>query len=397
MAWRLRKVEDQRKDLVGAYWKGTETMKALCDRFGVSRKTAYKWCNRYKNQGEAGLKDRPKAPASPHKIYSQETIDMAIDLKLKKRTWGPKKIIAKLGQDHPRMEWPSATRLYEIFKEHNLVFPRRVRSRVPATHPLGEVNRSNDTWMADFKGWFLTADNTKCEPLTITDGFSRFLIKCVHLGSKSTEYVWPIFVEAFLEYGLPTRLRTDNGSPFGSVGAGRLTNLSINLIKAGVVPEWINPGHPEENGRHERFHWTLEESVARPPARTLQEQISRMATFQEEYNYERPHESLNMDPPIKHYSKSLRKWDGILRSPEYDIQKMKVRKVGQNGCIWIKQVEYYISQALTGEYVGVSEDEEGMRVDYGPIHLGGLKNGNPRIEKPKLENKNQFGVKEKSE
>src|SRR5262249_30297707 len=157
---------------------------------------------------------------------------------------------------------------------------KRPRTRVPATHPLGELNNSNDVWIADFKGWFLTKDKKKCEPLTITDGYSRYLIKCEHVFNKSSEHIWPIFVEAFQECGLPNRIRTDNGPPFGSVGVGRLTQLSINLIKAGITPEWINPGHPEENGRHERFHLTLKMAVANPPAETLEEQIKRMVWFQ---------------------------------------------------------------------------------------------------------------------
>lgn len=387
MAWRLQKVEDQRKYLAEAYWKGTTSMSDLCKEFGVSRKTAYKWCDRYKRLGENGLKDQSKAPRHPNKLYSPEIIAMAIDLKLKKRTWGPKKVIKKLSYDHPRIEWPSPTRMYEIFKGNNLTIPRRLRGHVPATHPLGELNGSNDVWMADFKGWFLTGDNMKCEPLTITDGFSRFLIKCMHLNNKSAEGVWPIFAEAFREYGLPYRIRTDNGPPFGSVGAGRLTELSIKFIKSGVLPEWINPGHPEENGRHERFHLTLKQSTALPPAMNLQEQIKRMVTFQEEYNYERPHESLNMDPPIKHYHRSSRSWDGVLRSPEYDTQQMLVRKVGQNGCIWVNQFEYYVSQTLQGEYVGVIEAADGVKVNYGPVYLGKLQNGSKRIEKAKLNRK----------
>ena len=187
--------------------------------------------------------------------------------------------------------------------------------------------------------------------------------------------------------GLPNRIRTDNGAPFGSVGAGRLTELSVNLIKSGVIPEWINPGHPEENGRHERFHGTLKQCIADPPAYSLEEQINRILPFQEEYNYERPHEALGMDPPSKHYYKSSRIWDGALRSPEYDTKEMLVRKVGQNGCIWIKQTEHYITQTLTGEYVGIKETEEGLKVNYGPVYLGRLKDGNRRIEKPKLERK----------
>jgi putative transposase len=387
MAWRLKEVEDQRKDLVDAYFKGTTSMSELCKHFGVSRKTAYKWCDRYQRLGDKGLKDLSKAPENPHVLYSEDVIDLAIKLKLKKRTWGPKKVIRVLNREYPRMKLPSPTRLYEIFKGNNLIIPRRLRGRVPATHPLGELKGSNDVWMADFKGWFLTQDNTKCEPLTITDGFSRFLIKCVHLDHKSSEYVWPIFAEAFQEYGLPNRIRTDNGSPFGSIGAGRLTELSIKFIKAGVLPEWINPGHPEENGRHERFHKTLKEEVALPPAINLQEQIIRMKHFQEEYNCDRPHEALNMEPPTNYYQKSSRVWDGVLRSPEYDTQKTLVRKVGQNGCIWIKQCEYYVGQTLTGEYIGIAEADEGLSAYFGPVYLGLLRHGNKRIEKPKLDKK----------
>jgi len=192
---------------------------------------------------------------------------------------------------------PSPTRLYEMFKEHHLVTARRLKNRVPATHPLGEVNRSNDTWTVDFKGWFFTQSKEKCEPFTMTDSASRYLISCVHLKDKSIESVWSVIKEAFLEYGLPNRIRSDNGSPFASTGVGRLSRLSVYLIKAGVLPEWIQPGHPEENGRHERFHLTLKEEVADPPAATLQEQIWLMRRFQRQYNFERPHESLDMQTP----------------------------------------------------------------------------------------------------
>lgn len=387
MAWELKKVEDQRKQLVEDYFKGTATLIELCARYGISRPTAYKWINRYESLGYDGLKDRSKAPLAPNRSYHDTDIKIAINLKLKHRTWGPKKILVKLCQQYPRMKWPSATRLYEIFKEHHLVTSRRIKTRVPATHPLGEVNDSNDVWMADFKGWFMTQNHEKCEPLTITDGFSRYLIRCEHLERKSVEYVWPVFEAAFREYGLPNRLRTDNGPPFGSVGVGRLTLFSIKLIKAGVVPEWINPGHPEENGRHERFHLTLQEHVANPPAATFREQMDRMYAFQEEYNFERPHEALDMATPGSKYQRSNRNWDGILRSPEYDTKEMVVRKVGQNGGIWFKQVECYLGGALAGEYVGLQEAEQGkFDVYYGPVFLGKITEGSAHsLEKPKRE------------
>lgn len=387
MAWELKKVEDQRQQLVDMFIKGTVSMTELSKHFGISRKTAYKWYNRYLAMGAEGFKDQSRAPCHPNFTFSPAIINMAIDLKLKHMRWGPRKIIHVLSREYPKILWPSATRLYEIFKENQLVVPRHIRKRVSGTHPLAELNHSNDVWMADFKGWFMTDDGHKCEPLTITDGFSRYLIKCNHLEKKTSNDVWNVFKEAFEEYGLPYRVRTDNGPPFGSLGVGRLTRLSINLIKAGVMPEWINPGHPEENGRHERFHLTLKQEIANPPAATIQEQIIRMAVFQEEYNFVRPHEALDMQTPSNCYFSSKRKWDGILRDPEYDTSSMLVRKVGQNGCIWLKQKPYYLGEALAGEYVGLQEENEELNIFYGLVYLGKLKLGE-ELERPKRKAKN---------
>lgn len=386
MPWELQKVEDTRLKLIQEYLDGA-SMTDLCKRYNISRKTAYKWFNRYEESGQSGLQDLPRVPHNLVYKYSKKDIELAIKLKLQKRGWGPKKILAKLAKDFPDHEWPSPTWLYEIFKEHYLVTSRKFRRRVPATHPLEDVNASNDVWMADFKGWFLAKNGEKCEPLTITDGHSRYLLCCRHLFKKSTDYVWPVFEEAFKEYGLPNRIRTDNGPPFGCLGVGRMTKLSINFIKAGVIPEWINPGHPEENGRHERFHLTLKQAIANPPARNLSEQLSRMKTFQDEYNYERPHEALDFATPAEHYQASRRKWDGILRQPEYDTREMVVRKICASGCIWLNQNEYFIGQTLTGEYIGIKEQKDGeLGVYYGSVYLGNLRIGEG-LERPKLKPK----------
>lgn len=388
MGWENFKVEQQRLQVVQAYVEGTSSMTDICLRYGISRKTGYKWYNRFIEEGEDGLKDLSKAPHSTNKHYTDLQIEKAIDLKQKKLTWGPKKILIKLKEKYPDECWPSPTRLYEIFKEHHLVTSRRIRKRVPATAPLGNLANSNDTWAVDLKGWFLTGDGHKCEPLTITDAVSRYLIRCTYLNQHTVEYVWPVFEEAFKEYGLPNRVRSDNGPPFGSTGVGRLTRLSVNLIKAGVIPEWIRPGHPEENGRHERFHLTLQQEVANPPQDTLPLQIQAMSQFQNEYNFERPHEALNMKTPSNCYQTSPRSWDGILRSPEYDTKDFQIRKVCQSGCIWLRQQEHYIGQTLTGEYVALktNEDEE-LELYYGPVFLGKLSNDG--LEKPKIKTRRQ--------
>jgi putative transposase len=384
MGWEILKVEKQRLQLIEAYMNNEASMTDLCKKYGVSRKTGYKWYNIFCELGEEGLKDTLRTPHNPHRVYAETQIAIALDLKLKYRKYGPKKILVKLKQAFPDLSWPSATRLYEIYKSHGLVHDRRLRNRVPATDPLGKLTGCNDTWAVDLKGWFLTGDRTRCEPLTITDSFSRYLITCAHLDHHTVDYVWPIFEEAFHEYGLPLRIRSDNGPPFGCRGAGRMTRLSVKLIKAGVVPEWIRPGHPEENGRHERFHLTLKQAVASPPEETITEQIQAMGRFWEEYNFERPHEALEMMTPGDCYQKSPRIWDGQLRSPEYDTD-MKVRKVCQSGCIWLKGQEHYIGQALTGEYIGLKRGgTEGMEAYYGPVFLGKLVQ-DKGLEKPKIE------------
>jgi transposase InsO family protein len=388
MAWEKYKVEQQRLQVVQAYISGDSSMTHICKQFGISRKTGYKWYQRFLEQGEGGLNDLSKAPNMPNICYSDKQIDKAIDLKLRHRTWGPKKILIKLKEYYPDQNWPSPTRLYEIFKDYHLVTSRRIKGRVPATAPLGDLTDCNNTWAVDFKGLFLTGDGRKCEPLTITDCFSRFLIRCTHLDKHTVDYVWPVFEESFREYGLPNRLRSDNGPPFGSVGVGRLTALSVKLIKAGVTPEWIRPGHPEENGRHERFHLTLKQETANPPKETIALQIQAMSQFHEEYNFDRPHEALGMKTPASCYQASSKAWDGILRSPEYNTREMDVRKVCQSGCIWLNQKEHYIGQTLTGEYIGLetNEDDE-IDLYYGPVYLGKLKESG--LEKPKLKTRRQ--------
>lgn len=384
MTWRLTKVEELREYLVKSYISNLYSMSELCEECGVSRKTGYKWYHRYLEGGTAALEDLPKAPKCANKKYSEKVMLMALELKQQHPKYGPKKIYALLCKKHPTIDWPSPTRLYEVFKEYHLVCPRKLKRRVQRTHPLGEVNTSNDVWSADFKGWFLTGDKQKVEPLTITDGYSRFLICCQHLERKTFEDVWKAYSNAFYEYGLPNRIRTDNGPPFATTGAGRLSRLSINLIKAGVMPEWINPGHPEENGRHERFHRSLKNEIANPPASNFEEQMQRMRVFIEEYNFERPHEAIGQQTPGSIYTPSSRHWDGKLRSPEYESGAI-LRKVGASGCINYKQVNCYVAQILEGEYLKLEEiDNDKFNVFYGSVFLGVLIKGNKNLERELL-------------
>lgn len=381
MAWRLTKVEELREYLVKSYISKLASMSELCEECGVSRKTGYKWYYRYLEEGVTALEDASKAPKCPKRKYNEEVILTALNLKQQYPKYGPKKIYAMLCKKCPLIEWPSPTRLYEVFKEHHLVCSRKLKRRVQRTHPLGEVNFSNDVWSADFKGWFLTKDKQKVEPFTITDNYSRYVICCQHLERKTFEDVWKAYSNVFFNYGLPRRIRTDNGPPFATTGAGRLSRLSINLIKAGVVPEWITPGHPEENGRHERFHRSLKDEIANPPAPSFEEQIRQMQVFVEEYNFERPHEAIGQQTPGSIYTPSTRQWDGKLRSPQYDVGAT-LRKVGSSGCIHYKQGGCYIAQILEGEYLSLDQfDNDSFNVYYGPVFLGILTEGSNSLKR----------------
>ena len=388
MAWENFTLEKQRLNLVEAFTSGNVSMEVICAKYGVSKKTGYKWYKRYCEEGKNGLRDLSRKPHKLPYLFTEEQIERALDLKRKRLTWGPKKILAKLNEMFPEEEWPSPTRLYEIFKDYHLVTKKRIKPRVPATTPLGDVMNCNDTWAIDLKGWFLTSDGKKCEPLTITDCLSRYLITCTHLDRHTVDYVWPILDRAFREYGLPNKVRSDNGPPFGSCGAGRLTKLSVNLIKAGVTPEWINPGHPEENGRHERFHLTLAQEIATPPKKTLTMQIQALTWFENDYNFVRPHEALNMKTPGTCYCPSNREWNGILKPVEYDRAIFDVRKVEMSGQIKWKGIHPYITETLCGEYVGLKAiDNDKHNVFFGPIYLGVL--DEKGFRKPKVKMRRQ--------
>jgi putative transposase len=251
------------------------------------------------------------------------------------------------------------------------------------TAPFGFSSAANDTWCIDFKGWFRTGDGSRCGPLTLSDAASRYLLRCQALRRDDGEHVWPVLEAAFLEYGLPLRLRSDNGPPFASTGAGGLSGLAVKLIKAGVTPERIKPGKPQQNGRLERLHLTLLNDVADPPAKTLRAQAKRFVDFQRLYNEERPHQALEGRTPSDAYAPSPRRFDGILREPEYGQDAIR-RRVRTDGQIKWDGGMIYISQALAGEPIGLFEQEDGARrVLYGPVLLGHIEPKGERLNRPK--------------
>jgi putative transposase len=372
MPWRILSMMEERLKFVleALDPKQKTTFINLCNNYNISPKTGYKWVNRFLNEGKKGLEDLPRTPlTSPTKI-SSEVEQCVISIKKHYSTWGPKKIQAEIQKYFSHLKIPSKGSIGNILSNNGLLSCRFYRRHVAMTNPLSECIHPNDIWMYDFKGWFLTADGTKCEPLTITDGFSRYLIECKHMARKRACDVWDILEMLFYEFGLPLKMRSDNGPPFASLSVGRLSALSIKLIKVGITPEWIEPGCPQQNGRHERFHLTLKNETAMPPALTLSLQQEKFDQFKNYYNNLRYHEALEQKTPSSVYKPSTRIWDGKFKKPEYS-NEYEVRKIGTAGNINWKGSAFFISEMLKGEYVGIKEIQVGlMGVFYGPIMLG---------------------------
>src|SRR5260370_40546195 len=326
MPWKETCAVDERGLFVMAALRGEENIAELCRWYAISRKTGYKWIGRYEAEGRRGLEDRSHAPQDcPHRL-SEGIIEQLLAVRAKHASWGPKKIRGWLDDRKPGKVWPALSTIGELLQARGLTVPRKRRLRVAVSAPFGSCTNANDVWSVDFKGWFRTGDGARCDPLTLKDAHSRYLLRCQGVERTDTDRVWPIFDAAFREFGLPLRMRSDNGPPFASTGAGGLSKLSIRLVKAGVVPERIAPGKPQQNGRHERFHLTLKKETASPPALNLRAQQHRFDSFRKLYNEERPHEALKQTPPARHYAASERRYSGRLRHPEY-AQDIEVRRV----------------------------------------------------------------------
>jgi putative transposase len=377
---------EQRLEFV-LQWLKHETSRAeLCRAFEISRRTGYELVACYQAEGWDGLKPHSRAPRHHPNAIAEEVCAAVLRAKAAHPSWGPKKLKPLVDEpDTIQQQWPVASTRGAILTRAGLTVPRRQpRPHVPPrTQPFGSVSQPNDTWCADFKGWFRTADDVRCDPLTISDAQSRMLLRCqaMHHGTASKQ-VQPLFEATFREYGLPLRLRTDNGTPFATVGAGGLSELSIWWIKLGIIPERIDPGRPSQNGRHERMHRTLNEATAQPPAATIRAQQARFDAFRTEYNTERPHEALGQKPPISYYAPSPRAYPKRLEAPSYPTAD-QVRQVRHNGEIRWSSSTIYVSTALIGEPVGIYEVADGWLVRYGPIDLGLLDPSQLRLRQPK--------------
>jgi transposase InsO family protein len=362
---------DERMRFVLAASENEAVMTEICCEFGISRETGYKWLGRYRSEGAEGLKERSRAPLHHGRARDEELVAAVLALRERHPTWGPKKLRRSLIDRLPEIAAPALSTIGDWLRKEGLTQPRRPRRRCPpSSSPFLAADRPNAVWCADFKGWFQTGDRQRCDPLTISDAMSRYLLRCQAVARTDGEHVRPVFEAAFSEFGLPFAIRSDNGPPFASTGAGGLSKLSVWWIKLGVRPERIDPGKPQQNGRHERMHRTLKAETADPPAATLAEQQLSFDRFRAIYNVERPHEALDLATPAAVYRASDRAYPRALREPGYPSD-CAVRRVRSNGVIkWAGDL-IFVSEALIGEPVAVEETEDGeWRVRYADIELG---------------------------
>lgn len=328
-------------------------MKELCQRYEIARETGYVWLKRYQAMGVEGLREKSRA-TQRHKNQTPEEIEQRVlELREAHSRWGPRKLKRVLKDNEPGRKWPAASTIGALLKREGLVVARRKRYKTPAyTEPLAHADGPNRVWCADFKGWFRTGDGERIDPLTITDAHSRYLFRCQAVDKMDTRRVQAIFEAVFREYGLPERIRTDNGAPFASRALAGLSRLAVWWMKLGIVPERIEAGHPEQNGRHERMHRTLKQETATPPAANRREQQRTMDKFREEYNQVRPHEALKMETPAAVYEASPRRFPVLLPEPEYP-DTMLVRTVRHKGEFRWKKQDVFVSEVLWGERIGL--------------------------------------------
>ena len=314
-------------------------------------------------------------------------IDAVVARRRRHPRWGPRKLLAILRRREPRRTWPVASTIGEILRHRGLVRPRRRRrSSAPYAERLRDYAAPNAIWCADFKGHFPVGDR-RCHPLTIMDGFSRYLLRCQALTRPLFSQSRRVFDSAFQEFGLPQTIRTDNGPPFSTLAAGGLSRLAVLWIRLGIRPERIMPGRPDQNGRHERMHSTLKAETARPPRSSFRAQRRAFETFRREYNDERPHEALRDETPASCYERSPRAYPRQLPPLEYPSH-FRVERAYPNGVISFRETQWYLTNCLAGELVGLEEvDDDRWKVHFGPIELGVLD-----VRNAKGRGYRQFGV-----
>ncbi len=353
MPWKECKSMDERLKFIARLLDG-EKMAPLCREFGISRVTGYKIFNRYKNCGLDGLQDRSRRPYRHANKLPYQIERTILHLKRQHPSWGAPKIRDKLIKEYPMIKPPAKSTVHAVLDRHGLVKRRKRRRYKAEGTPLSDTHAPNGLWCADYKGEFLLGNKQYCYPLTITDYRSRYLLACEGLESTRSAFAFSVFERVFKDYGLPRAIRTDNGVPFSSPNAlFGLSKLSVWWLRLGIRIERIQPGHPEQNGRHERMHLTLKKEATQPASFNCLQQQGRFDDFIEVYNNQRPHQALNGNYPGEVYTPSTRIYEQP-QEPEYPFHDRTAR-VTQCGRICIKQRKINLSVVFAGQTVGIKE------------------------------------------
>ena len=379
MPWKKTCAMHERTIMMGEYLSGDYSIAELARRRGVSRKTVHKWIRRYEADSERGLGDGSRAPHTHPNAISQDLVDEILDWKAKRSLWGAPKIHSKL---LARPDCPAESTVSNVLKRFGLTRQVRRRHRaVGNAGPMQHLTGPNELWCVDFKGWFRLGNGQRCDPLTISDAYSRYVMCCQAIvGFTGMRTVQPLFEATFREYGLPLAIRSDNGAPFASTGLAGLSQLAVWWLRLGIKVERIDPGHPEQNPRHERFHRTLKEEALQPPQHTQSGQQKAFERYLRDYNEDRPHEALNQHPPSSVYVPSARDYPSRLAAPEYPDAWQK-RGVRSNGEIRWQGTKVYLTQALIGQWVGLEAVGDGLwDIHFMSVRLGRLDERKGRIQ-----------------
>lgn len=359
MPWKECDQMSEKLKFMSRYLDG-ERMTDLCKEFGISRKTGYKIVARYKEEGTDGFKPKSRRPARNPNQTPKGMVKLILKMRKRYPTWGPKKLRLLIIDENPGARVPVPSTIGLILKDNGLTETRKRKRRAcPTPTPLKPSEAPNDIWSIDFKGHFRLKNKLYCYPLTVSDHFSRYLLCCESMESIKTGAVIDTMDTLFREYGLPDAIRSDNGAPFASCGLLGLTRFGVWLLRHNIRLQRIQPGHPEQNGRHERIHLTLKQETLRPPANNFLQQQERFDEFTHRYNHIRPHEALDMRPPAEVYKPSQRPYNPTLPPLEYPLHDRTCR-IYQEGCIRMGDYDMriYISQALAYENIGLRQLDE---------------------------------------